>query len=347
MSTRIYLVTTIAFRWGSSKMSPGHAAREHKREGSEGDGHPKGFTRFPCVSYVIIISLIFKTVRSGVFLATAVPGDVGWGQCNYGIFSRPKTRVAFLSDQGMVHVDACGMLRCDFDTVGTAKKMSQEAAYQNAPSIFCVFFLLKVFTQVDPSILTDFTSPSTLNFHRQSQISRFSTRTLGSVCDLSRSLFLIDTNWHWHVETRRIDLIETRRQCGSNSMLFCCPRITSKWEFSWCRTNSHPKSDGHGVSILRVFLTNCVSLPSHWVHKLERKLQLPHTAHTWNSSLQKRYQKLYLESGPRNWSQVGTVSGELAFCGFSKERILIEVKFKVPFYFLKRLSVVLMSVVGL
>lgn len=58
-------------------MSPGHAAREHKREGSEGDGHPKGFTRFPCVSYVIIISLIFKTVRSGVFLATAVPGDVG------------------------------------------------------------------------------------------------------------------------------------------------------------------------------------------------------------------------------------------------------------------------------
>ena len=41
----------------------------------------------------------------------------------------------------MVHVDACGMLRCDFDTVGTAKKVSQEAAYQNSPAIFCAFFL--------------------------------------------------------------------------------------------------------------------------------------------------------------------------------------------------------------
>ena len=68
----VYLVTTIAFRWGSSKMSPGHAAREHKGEVSEGDGHPKGFMRFPCVSYVIIISLIFQDVEVRCFLATAV-----------------------------------------------------------------------------------------------------------------------------------------------------------------------------------------------------------------------------------------------------------------------------------
>lgn len=120
-------------------MSPGHAAREHKREGSEGDGHPKGFMRFPCVSYVIIISLIFQDVEVRCFLATAVQDPVGSGQCNHGIFSRPKTRVAFLNDQGMVHVDACGMLQCDFDTVGTAKKVSQEAAYQNAPVFFVVF----------------------------------------------------------------------------------------------------------------------------------------------------------------------------------------------------------------
>lgn len=106
------------------------------------------------------------------------------------------------------------LLRCDFDTVGTAKILSREAAYrtyQNSPAIFCGFSLWRVFTQVDPGILTDFTSPSTSSFHRQSQISPFSTRTLGSVCDLSGSLFLNENNWHWHVEMRRIDMIETHQ----------------------------------------------------------------------------------------------------------------------------------------
>lgn len=137
---------------------------------------------FICHHHVI---LIFKTVRSGAFwqLQYSV-GHVGSGQCNHGIFSRPWARVGFLSDQGMVHVGACGMLRCDFDTVGTEEKKVTRGCLSEHKYI------------IDPSILTDFTSPSTSSFHRQSQISRFSTRTLGSVCDLSGLLILNNANWH-------------------------------------------------------------------------------------------------------------------------------------------------------
>ena len=74
----------------------------------------------------------------------------------------------------------------------------------------------------------------------------------------------------------------------SNSVLFCYPYpwLTSKWEFSWC-INSHPMSEGNGVSWCIYFVTFSYKLRVqwHWVHKLERKLQLPYT---WNSSLQKK-----------------------------------------------------------
>lgn len=236
--------------------------------------------RFPCVSYVIIIS----TVRSGVFWQLQYKILLVQANAIMVFSAGPRRGLFFWAIKGWCMWMHAACYSVTLTQLAQLKKCHKRLPIGTLLLFFVCVFLLKVFTQVDPSILTDFTSPSTLHFHRQSQISRFSTRTLGSVRDLSRSLFLIDTNWHWHVETRRIDLIETRSQCGSNSMLLCCPRLTSKWEFSWCRTNSHLKSDGHGVSILRVFLTNCASLPWHWVHKLERKLQMPYTG---NSSLQK------------------------------------------------------------